>query len=76
MDAKLRVQNKTLIKINSSYLLITLGWTHINELVVSTQEIPDALIAYYVLVHGNELVVSIYEIHQIHVTSNKQTNKQ
>ena len=48
--------------------MIRLGWTHINELVVSTQEIPDALIACYVLVHGNELVVSTHEIHQIHVT--------
>ena len=38
----------------------TLGWTHINELVVSAQEIPDALIACYMLVHGNELVVSTY----------------
>ena len=60
MYVKLRVRNKTLIKINQSYLLITLGCTHINELVVSTQEIPDAIIACYVLVHGNELVVSSY----------------
>ena len=39
-----------------------------NLLLINTQEIPDALIACYVLVHGNELVVSTYEIHQIHAT--------
>ena len=38
-EQKLRIKNKTLIEINYSYLLITLGLVHINDTVVSTYEI-------------------------------------
>ena len=39
------MQNKTLIKINYSYLLITLGLVQINDTVVSTYERHSMLVA-------------------------------
>ena len=37
-------------------------------LLISTQEIHSMLVACYGLVHGDDLVLYTYEIHQIHVT--------
>ena len=54
MYAKLRVQNKTLSRIDQSYLLIA----HC----VSTYEIHSMLVACYGFVHGNDIVTNTYEI--------------
>ena len=45
VSKNLRIQNKTLMKINYSYLLITFGLVHINDIVVSTYEIHQVHIA-------------------------------
>ena len=63
MYAKLRVPNETLTKINSSYLLIPLGLIHINDLVVSTQEIHHMQICMLQgLVHINDMVIIKYVV--------------
>ena len=47
MYAKLRIQNKTLSKINLNYLLITYGLVHIKNIVVITHEIGNMHTACY-----------------------------
>ena len=53
MYAKLRVLNKTLSKINESYLLITYGLAHRKDIVVITHEIGNLHEAYYLSVPGD-----------------------
>ena len=74
---KIRFQNKTLIRINYSYLLITLGLVHINDTVVSAYEMHQMHIACYRLVHENDtrrilhvtgLVHENCTIYTLHVT--------
>ena len=47
MYAKLRVQTKTLSKINLNYLLITYGLVHRKDIVVITHEIENLHTACY-----------------------------
>ena len=62
-----RFKNKTLIKINYSYLLITLGLVHVNDIVVSIYEIHyiDAYCTSQWLVHIKDIVVGTDEIHSM-----------
>ena len=58
------------------YMQHIIRLVHINDMFVSawkytfvvTHEIHSMLVACYMLVHGNDIVIYTYEIQQIHIT--------
>ena len=57
-------------------MITIMGLVHMNKLVVSiwnypfvvTHEMRRVLVACYMFVYGNDIVINTYEINQIHVT--------
>ena len=60
VSKNLGFKNKTLIKINYSYLLITFGLVQINYIVVNTYEIHSMLVACYGLVHDDFTICTLH----------------